>query len=79
MQITQTNLRGAQCLTPVYLFNDPQVVNVAGGVSFLDAVTPRDYYPKLNLEGYPNTQSTIYTELYGIHSAHTLLWGGTLS
>lgn len=56
-------------------FNVPQVVNVAGGVSFLDAVTPMDYYPGLNLEGYPNRDSTKYAEVYGIQSAHTLMRG----
>nr|XP_019605616.1 PREDICTED: alpha-aminoadipic semialdehyde synthase, mitochondrial isoform X3 [Rhinolophus sinicus] len=57
-----------------YLLNG-KVVNVAGGVSFLDAVTPMDYYPGLNLEGYPNRDSTKYAEIYGISSAHTLLRG----
>ncbi|XP_016068856.1 PREDICTED: alpha-aminoadipic semialdehyde synthase, mitochondrial isoform X2 [Miniopterus natalensis] len=57
-----------------YLLNG-KVVNVAGGVSFLDAVTPMDYYPGLNLEGYPNRDSTKYADIYGISSAHTLLRG----
>ncbi|XP_024901607.1 alpha-aminoadipic semialdehyde synthase, mitochondrial isoform X3 [Pteropus alecto] len=57
-----------------YLLNG-KVVNVKGGVSFLDAVTPMDYYPGLNLEGYPNRDSTKYAEVYGIPSAHTLLRG----
>ncbi|XP_053525944.1 alpha-aminoadipic semialdehyde synthase, mitochondrial isoform X4 [Artibeus jamaicensis] len=57
-----------------YLLNG-KVVNVAGGISFLDAVTPMDYFPGLNLEGYPNRDSTKYAELYGIQSAHTLLRG----
>ncbi|MBZ3890548.1 Alpha-aminoadipic semialdehyde synthase, mitochondrial [Sciurus carolinensis] len=51
------------------------VMNVAGGVSFLDAVTSMDYFPGLNLEGYPNRDSTRYAEIYGIPSAHTLLRG----
>ncbi|XP_040328060.1 alpha-aminoadipic semialdehyde synthase, mitochondrial isoform X2 [Herpailurus yagouaroundi] len=57
-----------------YLLNG-KVVNVAGGISFLDAVTPMDYFPGLNLEGYPNRDSTKYAEIYGIPSAHTLLRG----
>ncbi|KAM4873662.1 alpha-aminoadipic semialdehyde synthase, mitochondrial isoform 3-T3 [Thomomys bottae] len=57
-----------------YLLNG-KVVNVAGGVSFLDAVTSMDYFPGLNLEGYPNRDSTQYAEIYGIPSAHTLLRG----
>ncbi|ELW65550.1 Alpha-aminoadipic semialdehyde synthase, mitochondrial [Tupaia chinensis] len=52
-----------------------KIVNVAGGVSFLDAVTSMDYFPGLNLEGYPNRDSTKYAEIYGISSAHTLLRG----
>ncbi|XP_017652589.2 alpha-aminoadipic semialdehyde synthase, mitochondrial isoform X2 [Nannospalax galili] len=57
-----------------YLLNG-KVVNVAGGISFLDAVTSMDYFPGLNLEGYPNRDSTRYAEIYGIPSAHTLLRG----
>lgn len=60
---------------PLCLSNVLQVVDVAGGVSFLDAVTPMDYFPGLNLEGYPNRDSTKYAEIYGIPSAHTLLRG----
>ncbi|XP_021087475.1 alpha-aminoadipic semialdehyde synthase, mitochondrial isoform X2 [Mesocricetus auratus] len=57
-----------------YLLNG-KVVNVTGGVSFLDSVTPMDYFPGLNLEGYPNRDSTRYAEIYGIPSAHTFLRG----
>uniref|UniRef100_A0ABK0L2P0 Aminoadipate-semialdehyde synthase n=1 Tax=Rattus norvegicus TaxID=10116 RepID=A0ABK0L2P0_RAT len=57
-----------------YLLNG-KVVNVTGGVSFLNSVTPMDYFPGLNLEGYPNRDSTKYAEIYGISSAHTLLRG----
>ncbi|PNJ00874.1 AASS isoform 3 [Pan troglodytes] len=54
---------------------DGKVVNIAGGISFLDAVTSMDFFPGLNLEGYPNRDSTKYAEIYGISSAHTLLRG----
>lgn len=57
-----------------YLLNG-KVVNVTGGASFLDSVTSMDYFPGLNLEGYPNRDSTRYAEIYGIPSAHTLLRG----
>ena len=60
---------------PQLFFTLPQVVNVTGGVSFLDSVTSMDYFPGLNLEGYPNRDSTKYAEIYGIPSAHTLLRG----
>lgn len=57
-----------------YLLNG-KVVNVTGGVSFLNSVTPMDYFPGLNLEGYPNRDSIKYADIYGISSAHTLLRG----
>ncbi|XP_028618405.1 alpha-aminoadipic semialdehyde synthase, mitochondrial [Grammomys surdaster] len=57
-----------------YLLNG-KVVNVTGGVSFLNSVTSMDYFPGLNLEGYPNRDSVKYAEIYGISSAHTLLRG----
>ncbi|XP_072508997.1 alpha-aminoadipic semialdehyde synthase, mitochondrial isoform X2 [Notamacropus eugenii] len=47
----------------------------AGGASFLDYVTPMDYFPGLNLEGYPNRDSIKYAEIYDIQSVHTLLRG----
>nr|XP_012804245.1 alpha-aminoadipic semialdehyde synthase, mitochondrial [Jaculus jaculus] len=62
-------------MQPATYLLDGKVVNVEGGVSFLDAVTPMDYFPGLNLEGYPNRDSTRYAGIYGIQSAHTLLRG----
>ncbi|XP_036616026.1 alpha-aminoadipic semialdehyde synthase, mitochondrial [Trichosurus vulpecula] len=56
-----------------YLLNG-EVIE-AGGASFLDYVTPMDYFPGLNLEGYPNRDSTKYAEIYDIPSVHTLLRG----
>lgn len=41
----------------------------------LDSVTAMDFYPGLNLEGFPNRDSTKYAEPYGIQTAHTLLRG----
>ena len=41
-------------------------------------VPPFLYKPKttlIALSGYPNRDSTIYSELYGINSAHTILRG----
>ena len=36
---------------------------------------PMNFLPGFSLEGYPNRDSTIYGELYGIREAHTLLRG----
>lgn len=48
-------------------------IDANGGL--LDAVAPIDFLPGFNLEGYPNRDSTIYGELYGINSASTILRG----
>nr|XP_020822023.1 alpha-aminoadipic semialdehyde synthase, mitochondrial isoform X2 [Phascolarctos cinereus] len=56
-----------------YLLNG-EVIET-GGPSFLDYVTAMDYFPGLNLEGYPNRDSIKYAETYDIQSAHTLLRG----
>ena len=43
--------------------------------SLLDNVQSLDFMPGFNLEGFPNRDSTLYGEAYGIESAHTLLRG----
>ncbi|CAD7694370.1 unnamed protein product [Nyctereutes procyonoides] len=62
-------------MQPATYLLDGKVVTVAGGVPFLDAVTPMGYFPGLNLEGYPNRDSTQYAVTYGIPTARTLLRG----
>nr|XP_021150589.1 alpha-aminoadipic semialdehyde synthase, mitochondrial isoform X3 [Columba livia] len=57
-----------------YLKNG-EIVNIPAGGALLDSVTPMDFFPGLNLEGFPNRDSTKYAEPYGIQSAHTLLRG----
>uniref|UniRef100_A0A803Y644 Aminoadipate-semialdehyde synthase n=1 Tax=Meleagris gallopavo TaxID=9103 RepID=A0A803Y644_MELGA len=51
------------------------VINIPAGGALLDSVTAMDFYPGLNLEGFPNRDSTKYAEPYGIQTAHTLLRG----
>uniref|UniRef100_A0A7M4FXZ6 Alpha-aminoadipic semialdehyde synthase, mitochondrial n=1 Tax=Crocodylus porosus TaxID=8502 RepID=A0A7M4FXZ6_CROPO len=58
----------------VYLQNG-EVINIPAGGALLDSVIPMDFFPGLNLEGFPNRDSTKYAEPYGIQSAHTLLRG----
>lgn len=41
----------------------------------MEATKPMDFFPGLNLEGFPNRDSTTYAEEYGIQSAHTLMRG----
>ncbi|XP_008933862.1 PREDICTED: alpha-aminoadipic semialdehyde synthase, mitochondrial-like, partial [Merops nubicus] len=57
-----------------YLKNG-EMINIPAGGALLDSVTPMDFFPGLNLEGFPNRDSTKYAEPYGIQTAHTLLRG----
>uniref|UniRef100_A0A8C4IV44 Alpha-aminoadipic semialdehyde synthase, mitochondrial n=1 Tax=Dromaius novaehollandiae TaxID=8790 RepID=A0A8C4IV44_DRONO len=57
-----------------YLKNG-EIVNIPAGGALLDSVTSMDFFPGLNLEGFPNRDSTKYAEPYGIQTAHTLLRG----
>lgn len=52
-----------------------QAVEVEENGGLLDEATPMDFLPGFSLEGYPNRDSTIYGELYGINEAHTILRG----
>merc|ERR1719513_423224 len=57
-----------------YLQNG-QSVEIEENGGLLDAATSMDFLPGFSLEGYPNRDSTIYTDLYGIREAHTVLRG----
>ncbi|XP_066490084.1 alpha-aminoadipic semialdehyde synthase, mitochondrial isoform X2 [Tiliqua scincoides] len=54
---------------------DGEIINIPAGGALLDSVAVMDFFPGLNLEGFPNRDSTKYAEPYGIQSAHTLLRG----
>uniref|UniRef100_A0A8C8SIC3 Alpha-aminoadipic semialdehyde synthase, mitochondrial n=1 Tax=Pelusios castaneus TaxID=367368 RepID=A0A8C8SIC3_9SAUR len=54
---------------------DGEIINIPPGGALLDSVAVMDFFPGLNLEGFPNRDSTKYAEPYGIQSAHTLLRG----
>ena len=41
----------------------------------LDACEPKSFLPGFHLEGYPNRDSTVYAEQYGISEASTILRG----
>ncbi|XP_059138929.1 alpha-aminoadipic semialdehyde synthase, mitochondrial-like [Physella acuta] len=52
-----------------------KIVEVLGNGGLLDAVENLTFMPGLNLEGFPNRDSTVYASEYGIESAHTILRG----
>ena len=41
----------------------------------MEIAKPVDLYPDLELEGFPNRDSTTYVDVYGIPEAHTVLRG----
>uniref|UniRef100_A0A3P8TFR4 Alpha-aminoadipic semialdehyde synthase, mitochondrial n=1 Tax=Amphiprion percula TaxID=161767 RepID=A0A3P8TFR4_AMPPE len=62
-------------ISPAIFLKDNQVVSVPPGGSLMDSTTPMDFFPGFNLEGFPNRDSTKYSEPYGIETAHTLIRG----
>jgi len=52
-----------------------EVVEIEDNGGLLDAASSMDFLPGFSLEGYPNRDSTIYSNLYGIREASTLLRG----
>lgn len=52
-----------------------QVVSIPAGGTLMESTAPMDFLPGFNLEGFPNRDSTKYSEQYGIESAHTLIRG----
>ena len=41
----------------------------------MDNIHEIDFLPGFNLEGYPNRDSTVYSDAYNIQSAETVLRG----
>lgn len=61
------------CLLP--LIHSVQIVEIPGKGGLLDAVEDLTFLPGLNLEGFPNRDSTAYVKEYGIESARTIIRG----
>ena len=57
-----------------YLQNG-EVVDIEEGGGLLHSSQELNFLPGFSLEGFPNRDSTQYADLYGIHSAHTILRG----
>ena len=54
---------------------DGQEFEIASGGALLDHVTNIDFLPGFALEGYPNRDSTVDKDTYGINNATTVLRG----
>lgn len=57
-----------------YLQNG-QTVEIEENGGLLEAASTKDFLPGFSLEGYPNRDSTIYGDLYGINEAQTIIRG----
>ncbi|XP_070827469.1 alpha-aminoadipic semialdehyde synthase, mitochondrial [Chaetodon trifascialis] len=62
-------------ISPAIFLKDNQVVSIPAGGTLMDSFIPMDFLPGFNLEGFPNRDSTKYSEPYGIQTAHTLIRG----
>ena len=52
-----------------------KVVEIQGNGGLLESAKSLDFLPGFNLEGYPNRDSTLYADIYGIKDAHTIIRG----
>lgn len=52
-----------------------QIVEISEGGELMAATKDLDFLPGFNLEGFPNRDSTIYGNYYGLHEAVTILRG----
>ncbi|XP_014213003.1 alpha-aminoadipic semialdehyde synthase, mitochondrial [Copidosoma floridanum] len=63
-------------LSPAKYFHGGQVVEIAGGGDLMStSIQDLDFLPGFALEGFPNRDSTVYKELYGLRHANTVLRG----
>ncbi|PBC30496.1 alpha-aminoadipic semialdehyde synthase, mitochondrial [Apis cerana] len=56
-------------------YSNRQVVEIESGGNLMSAVQDLDFLPGFALEGFPNRDSTIYKDLYGLNNVHTILRG----
>ncbi|XP_067935063.1 alpha-aminoadipic semialdehyde synthase, mitochondrial-like isoform X2 [Watersipora subatra] len=52
-----------------------ELKEISPGGALLSNSRSLDFLPGFNLEGFPNRDSTAYSEIYGIEKAHTILRG----
>ncbi|XP_075525765.1 lysine ketoglutarate reductase/saccharopine dehydrogenase isoform X2 [Dermacentor variabilis] len=62
------------CMGPARYLENGKEVEIAPG-SLLDSAQRVPFLPGFNLEGYPNRDSLVYKNTYGINNAHTVLRG----
>lgn len=59
----------------MFVFALRQEVQISGGGDLMSNIHSLDFLPGFALEGFPNRDSTVYRELYGITNASTVLRG----
>lgn len=68
----------ANTLAPAKYLNRGQIVEILGGGDLMSAPKHLNFLPGFALEGFPNRDSTIYGELYGLGSNVNTLLRGTV-
>ncbi|KAL4226643.1 hypothetical protein ACF0H5_014624 [Mactra antiquata] len=63
------------CLSGAKYLENGKIVEIPGNGGLLDSTVDLDFMPGFHLEGFPNRDSTMYTDAYGIDSAHTCIRG----
>ncbi|KAE8296677.1 Alpha-aminoadipic semialdehyde synthase, mitochondrial LKR/SDH Lysine ketoglutarate reductase [Larimichthys crocea] len=66
-------------ISPAIFLKDNQLVSIPAGGALMESTMPMDFLPGFNLEGFPNRDSTKYSEPYGIQGAHTLGFSKAMS
>ncbi|KAI1292843.1 Alpha-aminoadipic semialdehyde synthase, mitochondrial [Halotydeus destructor] len=63
------------CTSGARWLQDDEEIEVPPGGALMDAAAKMDFMGGFSLEGYANRDSTVYRDMYGIKSAHTILRG----
>lgn len=68
----------ANTVSPAKYLNRGQIVEILGGGDLMSSPKNLDFLPGFALEGFPNRDSTIYGELYGLGPNVSTLLRGTV-
>ncbi|XP_003487153.1 alpha-aminoadipic semialdehyde synthase, mitochondrial [Bombus impatiens] len=62
-------------LSSARFYSNKQIVEIESGGDLMSAVQDLDFLPGFALEGFPNRDSTIYKDLYGLNNVQTMQRG----
>ncbi|KMQ95024.1 alpha-aminoadipic semialdehyde mitochondrial [Lasius niger] len=73
--LCEKDLRKIYISVFIHFFFVVQEVEIAGGGDLMSAVQELDFLPGFALEGFPNRDSIVYRDYYGLQNANTVLRG----